>query len=137
MKRWGIAGGFVALGILLAVNAAQAGVSYSEAYQKIANDCRMLRNRASFTISSRCNFKVNDVLEIEKDGRAAVAITAYSKGILYDITFTAIYTMNNGSIGRFLHVRKDRFEGITGLSEWLLENAWDAMAAERPRNENN
>ena len=87
-------------------------LSDSKAQKLVDSDCSKIRNNASFTVSSKCDFEVTDVDQVGSDG---ANVHVYSKGFLYNIKFTAVYRLN-GSKYQLAGVRKGHF---TGFSDFL------------------
>jgi hypothetical protein len=84
-------------------------------------DCREIRRMASFTVSPRCSFSVIGVENYEKDGVIISAVNLYSKGFLYDITFTVVYGISNsGTKRQLLAVKEGSFAGLSSLAENTL-----------------
>lgn len=100
-------------------------LSESQAYNLVTNDCGHIRSRASFTISSRCDFAIQDVATFGEGKEKVAKILIYSKGFLYDITFTVYYGLiwnNEGDfLPKLLQVRKGRFTGLSDIAREFLK----------------
>jgi len=90
----------------LGATSAHAEFGIFDAKRLIDNGCSELRNKANFTISPKCDFRVTDMaLHQSTDGPAA-DITVYSKGFLYDIGFVARYKLNASGDHQLVDVYK-------------------------------
>jgi len=92
---------------IFAHNAVAQSIDESDAQSMVDKTCRQLRSMASFKISGRCDFDVEDVVMF---GSEAV-IDVFSEGAFYDIRFEATYNVTFSNDGghyryRLLSVRK-------------------------------
>lgn len=103
----------------------------SQALKLVTNACNYIRKKATFTISTKCDFSILDLKTVGDGYNKIAKITIYSKGFWYDITFTVIYALTYDSDGEFisklLEVRKGRFTGLGGLAQEFLRKDSDPI----------
>lgn len=97
----------------------------SQAYEIVTNDCSEIKNKATFTISSRCDFTIQDVATFGNGNQKVAKISLYSKGFLYDISFTVFYGLiwnEDGDIlPKLLQVREGRFSGLSDIAREFIK----------------
>ncbi len=91
----------------------------------LKSDCRTIRSMASFAISSRCAFTVQDVETFSKNGVSGVVGRVYSKGMFYDIYFTVVYA-TKGNRRVLATVENGEFAGVSKVAQ----RAWEEIAQE-------
>lgn len=95
------------------------------AYELVEENWTKIRRQADFTVSRRASFRVERVDTFGKGDGQIVKIVVYSKGFMYDITFTALFSVtwgnNCGYLGKLLEVQKGRFAGLSHAAREYLQ----------------
>lgn len=82
----------LSLGTLLSANS----LTHGDALSIVNSDCSNLQRKASFQISSKCDFSIKDISEFDSES----VITVDSTGFFYNITFQATYNIDWSKDGR-------------------------------------
>jgi hypothetical protein len=99
-------------------------LSRQRAFRLITDECGLIRSKADFVFSSRCEFTILDVTMTGAGFKKVAKITAHGRGYFYDLTFTVVYGLTYDIDGnftaKFIEVKKGKITGLSDLVRQFL-----------------
>jgi len=99
-------------------------LSRQRAFRLITDECGLIRSKADFVFSTRCEFTILDVSMTGAGFKKIAKITAHGRGYFYDLTFTVVYGLTYDIDGNFtaefIEVKKGKITGLSDLVRQFL-----------------